>query len=135
MDIRHPRNRAERYPLDWVFCSKRCQDIFHTAYGQWQQVSNNPELMKDIPMTNITDMERQAMHSCLKAFGQAAERIGFDKPLGQYDKDEALQVIEAITLCWSQAMAAQHEANKYPPMRNLPASSDPLADLTDDIPF
>jgi hypothetical protein len=22
-----------RYPLDWVFCSRRCQDIFHTLYG------------------------------------------------------------------------------------------------------
>ena len=23
-----------RYPLDWVFCSRRCQDIFHALYGR-----------------------------------------------------------------------------------------------------
>lgn len=32
----------------------------------------------------------------LKAFGQAAEQVGFDKPLGNYSKEEAVMVIQAI---------------------------------------
>ena len=32
----------------------------------------------------------------LKAFGQAGEKVGFDKPLSSYSKEEAVLVIQAI---------------------------------------
>ena len=34
-DNRHPVGNPKRYPLDWVFCSRRCQDAFHKMYGNW----------------------------------------------------------------------------------------------------
>jgi len=91
-------------------------------------------------MENITDIERSAMQSCLKAFGQAAEAIGFTKPLGEYSEAEALQVIEAIVGGWTAAMAAHHEGAKYSPVRGVAPAADPLdenpfAGMTDDLPW
>lgn len=94
-------------------------------------------------MINPSDVERAAMRQCLKAFGEAAGEIGFTKPLGDYSESEALRVIDAIVTCWSEAMVAHHEATKFPPVRGLPATPDPLApdaanpfaDFNDDIPF
>jgi len=76
------------------------------------------------------------MRKCLKAFGSAAESIGYDKPLGTYTEAEALQVIEAIVACYTTAMVEYHEAAKYPPVRGIkPSVSDPFGGLEDDIPF
>lgn len=94
-------------------------------------------------MIDPSDIERAAMRQCLKAFGAAAGEIGFTKPLGDYTEAEALQVIDAIVTCWTDAMAAHHEATKFPPVRGLPPTPDPLApdaanpfvDFDDDIPF
>ena len=46
-------------------------------------------------MRNPTEIERTALRMCLKAFGQAAEHIGFDKPLGSYSEAEALQALKS----------------------------------------
>ena len=94
-------------------------------------------------MIDPSDVELGAMRQCLKAFGEAAGEIGFAKPLGDYAEAEALQVIDAIVTCWTEAMAAHHEATKFPPVRGLPPTPDPLApdaanpfaDFNDDIPF
>jgi hypothetical protein len=94
-------------------------------------------------MIDPSDVELAAMRQCLKAFGEAAGEIGFTKPLGDYSEAEALQVIDAIVTCWSDAMVAHHEATKYPPVRGMPPTPDPLApdaanpfaDLEDDLPF
>ena len=32
-DNRHGVGNPRRYPIDWVFCSQRCQDAFHALYG------------------------------------------------------------------------------------------------------
>ena len=37
-DNRHGVGHPRRYPIDWVFCSKKCQDVFHAMYGNWQRV-------------------------------------------------------------------------------------------------
>ena len=37
-DLRHPVGDARRYPIDWVFCSRRCQEAFHALYGHWLRV-------------------------------------------------------------------------------------------------
>jgi hypothetical protein len=140
--------------MDWVFCSRRCQDTFHALYSQWRRTDPRPQ---DVLMVDPTEFERAAMRACLKFFGEVASEIGFDKPLGHYSEAEALAVIEAIVTGWTEAMAAYHEQVKYPPIRGLapyetqppqpvaklaakPATTsfdpaDPFADLEDDLPW
>jgi|GEM_PF-273141 len=154
-----PEQVRRRYPMDWVFCSRRCQDAFHVLYGQWLRTDPRRE---DVLMIDPTEFERAAMRACLKCFGEAAGEIGFDKPLGHYSEAEALQVIEAIVTGWTEAMAAHHQQAKYPPVRGLapyetqapqpvakrePTSAavpspvaafdpaNPFADLEDDLPW
>ena len=142
-DGRYAAGDARRYPMDWAFCSRRCQDAFHTLYSNWQHVKEGQINKSEIAMIDPSDVERAAMRLCLKAFGEAASEIGFAKPLGDYAEAEALRVIESIVTCWSEAMVAHHEIGKFPLMRGLPPTPDPLApkaakplaDFDDDIPF
>ena len=56
-------------------------------------------------MIDATELERAAMHRCLRHFGEAAGEIGFDKPLGHYTEAEALRVIDAavpFSLPWQR---------------------------------
>jgi len=133
MDGRFKIADPRRYPLDWVFCSRRCQDTFHKLYGNWVDARQSD---KEVTMTDPTEMEIAAMRQCLKAFGEAAGEVGFDKPLGAYSEAEALQVIEAIVTGYTDAMLVAHEAAKYPPIRGLKETvSNPFADLADDLPW
>lgn len=90
-------------------------------------------------MINKTEHEQAALRRCLKAFGDAAGEIGFDKPLGEYAGAEALRVIDAIVTCWTEAMVEHHEATKFPPVRDMSPTPDrlanPFADLEDDLPW
>ena len=122
-----------RYPLDWVFCSRRCQDIFHRLYGSW--LASDPSKQEAL-MIDPSDAEIAAMKKCLRAFGEAAGEIGFTKPLGDYSEKEALRVIDAIVSCYSDAMIEHHEATREPPIRGLPApESNAFSDLKDDLPW
>lgn len=127
------------YPVDWVFCSLRCQDIFHTMYGNWQRVLDGRINLEEVAMIDPTDIELASMRKCLKAFGEAAGEIGFNKPLGDYAEREALQVIDAIVTCWTDAMQKHHQESKYPPVRGMQPTPDPmahtLADMKDDLPW
>ncbi len=142
-DNRHVVGDPRRYPIDWVFCSRRCQDIFHQMYGNWQRAKEGRIDRTEVAMIDPSDVELGAMRQCLKAFGAAAGEIGFAKSLGDYAEAEALRVIDAIVTCYTDAMAAHHEATKFPPVRGLPPTPDPLApnaanpfvDFDDDIPF
>lgn len=151
-EIRHPVGDPRRYPVDWVFCSQRCQAAFHQCYGSWAHA-----LERDVPpeaaVVDATPLERDAMRRCLKFFGEAAAAIGFDKPLGAYSEAEALSIIDAIVTGYVDEMAAQHERSKYPPVRmpgqtpvddpiRRPAAEDapplqenPFADMEDDLPW
>lgn len=100
------RNGRRRHPTHWVFCSMRCQDLFHQRYQLWLKTHPAQE---DRLMLNPNEYEREAMRQCLRNFGQAATDIGFTKPLGDYSEEEALQVIEAIVTGWTEAMAAHFE--------------------------
>jgi hypothetical protein len=132
-DTRHGIGDARRYPIDWVFCSKRCQDAFHALYIVRVEAER---LDREPPMIDATQFEQAAIRSCLKAFGEAAGEIGFDKPLGAYSEAEALRVIDAIVTCYTDAMVDAHEAAKFPPMRGLSAPvSDPFSDLKNDLPW
>ena len=158
-DNRFKVGQPRRYPMDWVFCSRQCQDAFHALYGQWLRTDPWQE---EVLMVDPTEFERAAMRQCLKWFGEAAGEIGFDKPLGHYSEAEALQVIEAIVTGWTEAMASHHQQAKYPPVRGIepyetqapkpvaklepataaapsPAAAfdpaNPFADLEDDLPW
>ncbi len=148
MDGAHGISDPRRYPIDWVFCSRRCQNAFHTMYGSWRRAQEDG-LPPEAAMVDATPLEQAAMRMCLRFFGEAAGAIGFDKPLGAYSEAEALTVIEAIVTAYVDEMAAQHERTKYPSVRmptekllNDPiresvtvAKPDAFADLKDDIPW
>ena len=134
-DNRHGVGDPRRYPIDWVFCSRRCQDAFHALYGNWQRAKEGRIDKTEVTMIDPSDIEQGAMRQCLKAFGEAAGEIGFTKPLGDYSEAEALRVIESIVSCYTEAMVAHHEATKFPPVRGLPPTFDPFADLEDDLPW
>lgn len=145
---RHRVGDPRRYPIDWVFCSRRCQDAFHKLYGSWTRALDQG-LPPEVAMVDATPLEKAAMRMCLKFFGEAASAIGFDKPLGAYSEAEALSVIEAIVTAYVDEMAAQHERTKYPsvrmpsvkvvndPIRESvpPLSENPFADMVDDLPW
>ena len=138
-DNRHSIGAAQRYPLDWVFCSERCQKAFHMLYGNWVRLEDDVVNSKGVTMVNLTEVEKGATLKCLRAFGDAATEIGFAKPLGDYSKEEALAVIDAIVTCFTQAMVEYHEQAKYPPVRGLPEVPDPMAnpfaDMASDQPW
>ena len=142
-DNRHGVGDPRSYPIDWVFCSPRCQNVFHVLYGNWRKALDGRLAIQEVPMIDPSDVELAAMRQCLKAFGEAAGAIGFTKPLGDYSEAEALRVIESIVTCWSDAMVAHHEATKFPPVRGMPSTPDPLApdvanpfaDLDNDLPW
>lgn len=147
-EIRHRVGDPRRYPIDWVFCSRRCQDAFHKLYGSWTRALDQG-LPPETAMVDATPLEKAAMRMCLKFFGEAASAIGFDKPLGAYSEAEALSVIEAIVTAYVDEMAAQHERTKYPSVRmpgailvndpireSVPQPSEnPFADMVDDLPW
>lgn len=138
-DNRHGIGHPARYPIDWVFCSRRCQDAFHALYGNWTRVKDGIKDKTEVPMIDPSDIELGAMRKCLKSFGEAAGEIGFDKPLGHYSESEALQVIDAIVTCYTEAMVEHHETTKFPPVRGMAPTPDPMAnpfaDLEDDLPW
>ncbi len=145
---RHRIGDPRRYPIDWVFCSSRCQDAFHQCYGNWTRALDKG-LPSEATMVDVTPLERASMRKCLKFFGDAACTIGFNKPLGAYTEAEALSVIDAIVTGYVSEMAAQHERTKYPsvrmpgktpvndPMRDevAPLEENPFADMVSDQPW
>ena len=71
-DNQHRIGNPRRYPVDWVFCSRRCQDAFHALYGNWLRVKDGGKDIREVVMIDPSDVELAAMRSCLKAFGEAA---------------------------------------------------------------
>jgi hypothetical protein len=138
-DNQHSVGNARRYPIDWVFCSQRCQNVFHAMYGNWLKAKDEPGKRREVVMIDPSDIEIASMKKCLKSFGEAAGEIGFTKPLGDYSEAEALRVIDAIVTRYTEAMVEHHEATKFPPVRGMPPTPDPLAnpfaDLEDDLPW
>lgn len=138
-DNQHGVGNPRRYPIDWVFCSQRCQNVFHTMYGNWLKAKDEPGKRREVVMIDPSDIEIASMKKCLKAFGEAAGEIGFTKALGDYSEAEALRVIDAIVTRYTEAMVEHHEATKFPPVRGMPPTPDPLAnpfaDLEDDLPW
>ena len=132
-DTRYRPGDPRRYPIDWAFCSPRCQNLFLKFYSVRVDAE---EKGGKIPMIDATEYEQAAIRRCLKAFGEAATEIGFDKPLGQYDESEALKVCDAIVSCFTDAMAEHHASTAFPAVRGLPnVVIDPFSDMPDDLPW
>lgn len=110
-DPRYRRGDRRRYPPAWVFCSRECLERFLILTG-------------GAPM-NTGVLTPKAERAALKAFGQLAERIGFDKPLGAYSEAEAVSVIAAIVRAYAESLGA--------PMPEAQANGELPFD--DDIPF
>jgi hypothetical protein len=133
IDTRYSIADPRRYPLNWVFCSKRCQDAFHRFYNVRVEAASKD---KEQPMIDATEYELASIRRCLKAFGEAATEIGFDKPLGSYSEAEALRVCDDIVSCFVDAMAERHASTAFPAVRGLPnVVVDPFADLKSDLPW
>lgn len=56
-----------RYVLDWVFCSRRCQDAFHGLYGNWQRAKDGRTDIKGVTMIDPSDIELAAMERELES--------------------------------------------------------------------
>lgn len=132
-DPRHAIGDPRRYPLEWAFCSRRCQDAFHRLYSLRVDAERRGQ---EVTMIDPSEMELAAMRQCLKAFGSAAEAIGFDQPLGAYSEAEALRVIDAIVTEYTTALVEHHEATRAPSVRAARGAvrASP-AELADDLPW
>lgn len=85
-------------------------------------------------MIDPSEVEVAAMKQCLKSFGAAAGTIGFEKPLGSYTEEEALQVIDAIVTSYTEAMLEHHADTSFPPIRGIKDPvADPITTVYDDL--
>ena len=122
VDIRFKVGRAARYPVDWVFCSMRCQRCFHKLYEAGVRLFNRGDARTSVKEGYVIDpseAEMAAMRRCLKPLGEAANEVGMDRALSTYSQEEALLLINAVVTTYVEAMVQAHESSKYPPLRML----------------
>ncbi len=118
MDLRFKVGHPKRYPIDWIFCSRRCQDCFHRLYAAGvRSLEREGSLQTGVGVIDPTEAELTAMQQCLKPLGEAASEIGMDRPLSSYTQQEALQLINAVVTTYVEAMVQEHERSKYPSVR------------------
>lgn len=123
-DVRFKVGHARRYPIDWVFCSMRCQACFHRLYvagvralERDGRLPNLRNLSVEACVIDPSDAELAAMQQCLKPLGEAAGEIGIDRPLASYTEHEALRLINAVVTTYVEAMVQEHERSKFPSVR------------------
>jgi hypothetical protein len=117
-DIRFKVGHPKRYPMDWVFCSKRCQDCFHRLYTTGVRILEaDGALPVGGDVIDPSEAELAAMRQCLKPLGESASEIGMDRSLGSYTEVEALRLIDSVVSTYVEAMVQEHERSKYPPVR------------------
>lgn len=122
MDLRFTVGSAKRYPIDWVFCSMRCQACFHRLYVSGLKAlkpdgNGSVVMAQGADMVDPSEAEIIAMRRCLKPLGDAASAIGINRPLASYGQDEALRLINAVVTTYVETMVQEHERSKYPPVR------------------
>ncbi len=118
MDLRFKVGHPKRYPIDWIFCSRRCQDCFHRLYAAGvRSLEREGSLQTGVGVIDPTEAELTAMQQCLKPLGEAASAIGMDRSLSSYTQQEALQLINAVVTTYVEAMVQEHERSKYPSVR------------------
>jgi hypothetical protein len=122
VDLRFTVGSAKRYPIDWVFCSMRCQACFHRLYVSGLKMlkpdgHGSVVMAQGAVMIDPSEAEIIAMRRCLKPLGDAASAIGINRPLASYSQDEALRLINAVVTTYVETMVQEHERSKYPPVR------------------
>jgi hypothetical protein len=122
VDLRFKVGHPKRYPIDWIFCSRRCQDCFHRLYAAGVRYLEREDALPTAAdlgacVIDPTEAELAAMQQCLKPLGEAASEIGMDRPLSSYTQQEALQLINAVVTTYVEAMVQEHERSKYPSVR------------------
>lgn len=118
VDHRFKVGHPKRYPIDWIFCSRRCQDCFHRLYvAGVRSLEREGTLPTEVGVIDPTETELAAMQQCLKPLGEAASEIGMDRPLSSYTQQEALRLINAVVTTYVEAMVQEHERSKYPSVR------------------
>lgn len=97
-NARLPRHDPARCSHRWVFCSRRCQNVFcrlmHKTEGR---------------MVDPTELELAAMHACLGPLGECVAAIGMDRPLADCSRDEVLALIEVVVDAYQAHMLQEHE--------------------------
>ena len=92
------RSDPARYSDRWVFCSMACQNAF-------SQIMNKTEGN----MINTTEMENEAIVSCLMPLGDYVGTIGMQRPLADFSRQEVLTLIEVVVTAFQARMLAEHE--------------------------
>ena len=118
VDLRFKVGHTKRYPIDWIFCSQRCQACFHRLYAAGvRALEREGTLPTGVGVIDPSEAELAAMQQCLKPLGEAAVEIGMDRPLSSYTQQEALALINAVVTTYVETMVQEHECSKYPPVR------------------
>ena len=118
VDLRFKVGHPKRYPINWIFCSLRCQACFHRLYAAGvRAIELAGTLPTGVGVIDATDAELAAMQQCLKPLGEAASETGIDRPLSSYTQQEALRLINAVVTTYVEVMVQEHERSKYPPVR------------------
>jgi len=95
---RVPRSDPSRYNDQWVFCSRRCQDAFSKIMTKTEGQMIDP-----------TDMEVEAVKSCLGPLGEYVASIGMQRPLSDYTRSEVLALIDVVVTNYQDRMVQEHE--------------------------
>lgn len=106
-DSRFSWSDPRRYPADWVFCGRHCQNTFDRLYTAWRHAGLEENVMID-----STPAEQRALRRCLRPLGSIAGEIGFDKPVADYSEADALRLIEAVVSHYYEAIAAEQDAEQ-----------------------
>ena len=60
-------------------------------------------------MINTTEMENEAIGSCLMPLGDYVSTIGMQRPLADFSRQEVLTLIEVVVTAFQAHMLAEHE--------------------------
>lgn len=60
-------------------------------------------------MIDPSDMEIEAMQSCLKPLGDYVASVGMDRPLANYRKEDVLGLIEVILTAYQEHLVFENE--------------------------
>jgi hypothetical protein len=60
-------------------------------------------------MINTTEMENEAIVSCLKPLGDYVSTIGMQRPLADFSRQEVLTLIEVAVTAFQAHMLSEHE--------------------------
>ena len=60
-------------------------------------------------MIDPSDLERQAMRSCLIPLGEYVGSIGMERSLADYSQEEVLTLIDVVVTAYQEHMIDEHE--------------------------